>query len=211
MRPMQIPPGDAPPRDAAPDRDIYSVSRLNREVGCCWSAVSAASGWRRKSRISPARLGTLVFLAQGRALRFAAPCSGSAICSRPSRRATGKRCWCGRIGLYEPRGEYQLLVDHMEDAGLGALKRQFEELTAKLAAEGLFAPNASGRCRGCRGASASSPRRPGRRSATSARARAALSGRRVLIYPVPVQGAQAAAEIVAALALGRPARRMRRA
>ena len=45
-----------------------------------------------------------------------------------------------RIGLYEPRGEYQLVIDHMEDAGLGALKRQFEELSAKLAAEGLFAP-----------------------------------------------------------------------
>ena len=41
-----------------------------------------------------------------------------------------------RIGLYEPRGEYQLIIDHMEDAGLGALKRKFEELTAKLAAEG---------------------------------------------------------------------------
>src|SRR5260221_14520436 len=44
-----------------------------------------------------------------------------------------------RIGLYEPRGEYQLIVDHMEDAGLGALKRQFEELSAKLEREGLFA------------------------------------------------------------------------
>src|SRR4029079_17599995 len=44
-----------------------------------------------------------------------------------------------RVGLYEPRGEYQLLVEHLEEAGEGALKREFEKLKAKLAAEGLFA------------------------------------------------------------------------
>ena len=46
----------------------------------------------------------------------------------------------GRVSLYEPRGDYQLLVELMEDAGLGALQRAFEELKARLAAEGLFAP-----------------------------------------------------------------------
>ena len=44
----------------------------------------------------------------------------------------------GRVSLYEPRGDYQLLVEHLEDAGIGALQR-FEELQARLAAEGLFA------------------------------------------------------------------------
>jgi len=44
----------------------------------------------------------------------------------------------GRITLYEARGEYQLVLDHMEEAGEGALRRAFEELKAKLAAEGLF-------------------------------------------------------------------------
>ncbi|HEV8695767.1 MAG TPA: exodeoxyribonuclease VII large subunit [Lysobacter sp.] len=44
----------------------------------------------------------------------------------------------GRLTLYEARGEYQLVLDHMEEAGEGALRRAFEELRAKLAAEGLF-------------------------------------------------------------------------
>ncbi len=107
-----------------------------------------------------------------------------------------------RIGLYEPRGEYQLIVDHMEDAGLGALKRQFEELSAKLAAEGLYD---AARKRTL----PSLPRRIGViTSPTGAAVRDILHvlARRfpaaaVLIYPVPVQGAQAAGEIVSALEL----------
>ena len=105
-----------------------------------------------------------------------------------------------RIGLYEPRGEYQLIVDHMEDAGLGALKRQFEELSARLAAEGLFAVERK----------RSLPALPTRigviTSPTGAAVRDILHvlARRfpavpVLVYPVPVQGAQAAGDIVAAL------------
>ena len=45
-----------------------------------------------------------------------------------------------RVSLYEPRGDFQLLVEHMEEAGGGALQRAFEELKRKLAAEGLFDP-----------------------------------------------------------------------
>ncbi|HLM53632.1 MAG TPA: exodeoxyribonuclease VII large subunit [Pseudoxanthomonas sp.] len=45
----------------------------------------------------------------------------------------------GRLTLYEARGEYQMVLDHLEEAGEGALRRAFEELKAKLAAEGLFA------------------------------------------------------------------------
>jgi exodeoxyribonuclease VII large subunit len=105
-----------------------------------------------------------------------------------------------RIGLYEPRGEYQLIVDHMEDAGLGALKRQFEELSAKLAAEGLFGVERKRPLPGL-------PKRIGIvTSPTGAAVRDILHvlARRfpaaaVLVYPVPVQGAQAAAEIIAAL------------
>ncbi|HEY5971568.1 MAG TPA: exodeoxyribonuclease VII large subunit [Pseudoxanthomonas sp.] len=44
----------------------------------------------------------------------------------------------GRLTLYEARGDYQLVLDHLEEAGEGALRRAFEELKAKLAAEGLF-------------------------------------------------------------------------
>jgi exodeoxyribonuclease VII large subunit len=44
----------------------------------------------------------------------------------------------GKVGLYEPRGEYQMVIEHMENAGEGALQRQFEELKRKLQAQGLF-------------------------------------------------------------------------
>lgn len=43
-----------------------------------------------------------------------------------------------KVGLYQPRGDYQLNVRQIEDAGFGLLQQQFEKLKAKLAAEGLF-------------------------------------------------------------------------
>lgn len=44
----------------------------------------------------------------------------------------------GRLTLYEARGDYQLILDSLEEAGEGALRRAFDELKAKLQAEGLF-------------------------------------------------------------------------
>ena len=43
-----------------------------------------------------------------------------------------------QVTLYEPQGKYQLIVDHLEDAGVGELMRRYEQLKAKLAGEGLF-------------------------------------------------------------------------
>jgi len=43
-----------------------------------------------------------------------------------------------RVGVYEPRGEYQLTIEHMEEAGVGILQRKFEALKHKLNQEGLF-------------------------------------------------------------------------
>jgi exodeoxyribonuclease VII large subunit len=45
----------------------------------------------------------------------------------------------GRLGIYEPKGEYQLVCEHLQPRGLGALQLAFEQLKAKLQAEGLFA------------------------------------------------------------------------
>ncbi len=45
-----------------------------------------------------------------------------------------------RISVYEPRGNYQLLVEHMEPVGAGALQKAFEDLKLKLRNEGLFDP-----------------------------------------------------------------------
>ncbi|HEY6985260.1 MAG TPA: exodeoxyribonuclease VII large subunit [Rhodanobacteraceae bacterium] len=44
----------------------------------------------------------------------------------------------GRVSLYEARGEFQIIVEHLEEAGEGALRREFEQLKARLQAEGLF-------------------------------------------------------------------------
>jgi exodeoxyribonuclease VII large subunit len=105
-----------------------------------------------------------------------------------------------RVSLYEPRGEFQLIVEHMEEAGEGALQREFERLKAQLAAEGLFA---AARKRAL-------PRYPRRiavvTSASGAAVRDVLSvlARRwpllqVDVVPVPVQGKEAPPAIVAAL------------
>ena len=44
----------------------------------------------------------------------------------------------GRLGVYEPKGEYQIVCEHMEPHGLGALQLAFEQLKKRLQAEGLF-------------------------------------------------------------------------
>lgn len=46
----------------------------------------------------------------------------------------------GNVSLYEPRGDYQLIADYIEEAGLGNLQQRFEKLKQQLAKEGLFAP-----------------------------------------------------------------------
>ncbi|HID69906.1 MAG TPA: exodeoxyribonuclease VII large subunit [Desulfobacterales bacterium] len=52
----------------------------------------------------------------------------------------GQQVIChGRISIYEPRGDYQLIVDTVDFQGSGLLQQQFEELKRRLAAEGLFA------------------------------------------------------------------------
>src|SRR3954469_6202405 len=46
----------------------------------------------------------------------------------------------GKISVYDPKGEYQIICEHMEPKGLGSLQQAFEQLKKKLAAEGLFDP-----------------------------------------------------------------------
>ncbi len=113
-----------------------------------------------------------------------------------------------RVGLYEARGEFQLIVEHLEEAGEGALLRAFAELKARLAAEGLFDPAAKRPI-------PKLPRRIGIITSPSGAAiRDVLSviARRfplaqIEILPVPVQGNQAPPAIVAALAAASKANR----
>lgn len=106
----------------------------------------------------------------------------------------------GRLGVYEPRGEYQLIVDYLEPLGLGTLAQAFEELKRRLAAEGLFAPEHK----------RALPFLPRRVAVVTSPTGAAIRDflhvlhRRfpnieVIVFPVKVQGWGAAAEIAAAI------------
>ena len=107
----------------------------------------------------------------------------------------------GRPSIYPARGELQLIVDHLEPAGTGALLRAFEELKTRLAAEGLFDA-------ALKRPIPELPRQIGLiTSGTGAAVHDVLTAlerrwplAQVSLYPVPVQGAEAPPAIVAALA-----------
>lgn len=187
-----------------PRRDVYSVSRLNREArGLLESGFPSvwitgelsnfsrpASGhWYFTLKDECAQVRCAMFRPRNQWVRLT-PRDGLQVLLR------------ARVGLYEARGEFQLVADHMEEAGEGELRRRFEALKAKLAAEGLFD---AARKR----APPRFPRRIGIvTSPTGAAVRDVLHvlrrrapGIPVLIYPVPVQGAGAAREIGDMLAL----------
>jgi len=184
------------------ERDVYTVSRLNKEVrlllesglpllwleGELSNFAAPASGhWYFSLKDSQAQVRCAMWRQRNSAVRFR-PKDGVAVLVR------------ARVGLYEPRGEYQLLVEHMEEAGEGALKREFEKLKAKLAAEGLFAAER-------KRALPAVPRRIGVVSSPTGAAihdilrvlRARFPAAPVLLYPTAVQGAAAVPEIVRAI------------
>jgi len=107
----------------------------------------------------------------------------------------------GKVSLYEGRGDYQLILESLQDAGAGALQKAFDALKAKLNAEGLFA---SARKRPlpepCRHVAVIT-------SPTGAVIRDILSvfqrrypAMQVTVFPVPVQGQDAPAAIIRAIA-----------
>jgi exodeoxyribonuclease VII large subunit len=106
----------------------------------------------------------------------------------------------GRLSLYEARGDYQLIVEELTEAGLGALYQEFEALKNKLSIEGLFNPERKKLL-------PKFPRTIGLITSSSGAAiqdiLATLAKRfplaPILIYPSEVQGATAAAQLVVAL------------
>ncbi len=193
-----------PPPAPAAGRDVYTVSRLNREarllletgLPALWLegelsnfARPASGHWYFSLKDEAAQVRCAMFRGANVRVRVT-PRDGMHVLVR------------ARVGLYEPRGEYQLLIEHLEEAGEGALRRRFEELKARLGAEGLFDGDAKRPL----------PRLPRRigvvTSPTGAAIRDILHVRArrfpavpVLVYPVPVQGTGAAADIAAALRL----------
>jgi exodeoxyribonuclease VII large subunit len=126
--------------DGTAERRVYSVSEITRgirqlledrfpfvwvegEVSNLRVPVSGHFYFVLKDANTQIR--AVMFRAQQRLLRF-----------RPE---DGLHVLCqARVTVYEPRGEYQLLVDYMEPRGLGALQLAYEQLKQRLAGEGLF-------------------------------------------------------------------------
>ena len=179
-------------------RDVYTVSRLNLEAravleesfSTVWIEGEVSNLARPRSghmyftlKDEHCQVRCAMFRMHNRALSFP-PEDGMQVLAH------------ARVGLYPERGEFQLVVQYMEEAGAGALRRAFDALKSRLDAEGLFdaahklpLPTLP-RCIGV----VTSP--------TGAAVRDVLSvlGRRfpavpVVVHPVPVQGAGAAEAI----------------
>ena len=184
--------------------EIYSVSRLNREVRALleggfpllWLEGEISNLARPRSghlyfslKDEFAQVRCAMFRMKAVNLRFA-PRDGMQVMMRV------------RVGLYEPRGDFQLVVEHMEEAGDGALRRAFEDLKERLHVEGLFAAERKRPIPAL-------PRRIGVLTSPSGAAihdiltvlKRRFAAIPVVIYPVPVQGEGAAGKIAEAIRL----------
>jgi exodeoxyribonuclease VII large subunit len=168
---------------------------LEREYGVVWVAGEISSCRRAASghvyfvlKDAHSQLGAVCFRRTLAALRFV-PGDGIEVVV------------AGRVGLYPERGALQLYVETMEPLGLGALRLAFEQLKDRLEAEGLFA---AARKR-------TLPRFPGVVGVVTALRGAAVRDilrvlgdrwptARVVVRPVRVQGAEAAADVAAGIA-----------
>jgi exodeoxyribonuclease VII large subunit len=187
-----------------PTRDVYTVSRLNREAknllegsfpllwveGEISNLARPGSGHVYFSLKDDSCQVRCAFFRQHQRLANVALRDGLHVMAR------------ARVSLYEGRGDFQLIIEHLEDAGEGALKRAFEALKNRLAAEGLFDTAHK----------LPLPRLPHRIGIITSPSGAVLHDvlatlrRRfpaipVLLYPVPVQGSAAAPKIAAMIDL----------
>jgi exodeoxyribonuclease VII large subunit len=189
---------------AAETQPVFTVSRLNRvcrfllneTFGSVWiegeisNFTAASSGHIYFTlRDSEAQVRCAMFRPQARSLKTR-PQNGDHVLLK------------AQVGLYEPRGDYQLIVESLEDAGDGVLAKAFEQLKQKLASQGLFDE-------AHKKPLPSLPRAVGVvTSPTGAAIRDILSVLRrrfpaieVILYPAKVQGAEAPGEIVRAIQL----------
>jgi len=200
MDPASLTPHRSP---ATPAREVYTVARLNREVksllesgfpllwveGEISNLARPSSGHLYFSlKDVQAQVRCALFRQQQRELGFT-PEDGLQVLARV------------RVTLYEGRGEFQLIVEHLEQAGEGALRRAFEALKQRLSKEGLFElahKKPLPRLPRCIGVVTSPTGAALRDILTTLRRR--FPAIAVRLYPVPVQGKGAAEKIVAAIA-----------
>ena len=197
------------PEPPAPTQRIYTVGELTREVkGVLEGRFSSlhvkgeVSNLRRPSsghlyftlKDQDACIDAVLFAREARRLRFAVD-NGLSVLVR------------GRLSLYEPQGRYQIVCDSLEPLGAGALQVAFEQMRARLEAQGLFDPARKRKL----------PFLPRRIAVVTSPSGAAVHDflrvlhRRypnlpVLVVPARVQGEGAAQEIARGIARGAAAR-----
>ena len=185
-------------------RDIYSVARLTSEVRAVLDG-SFPLLWVRGeiSNLAQPASGHLYFTHKDEAAQVRCAMFRPKRLLLAFRPANGQQVLArARVTLYEPRGEFQLVIEHLEPGGEGALRLAFERLRQRLAAEGLFAES-------IKRPLPAFPRQVGLiTSPTGAAVRDLLavlqrrfSALPVLIYPAQVQGEGAADSLLAALRL----------
>ena len=139
--PEPTPPEEAAPEPPpAPSRRIWTVSELNSAIRDALENRFAEI-WL-EGEISNGRIwnGHLFFTLKDEAAQIKAVMFKSALRSIRFKPEDGLHVVArGRITVYDPKGEYQVLCEHLEPMGLGALQLAYEQLKKRLAAEGLFA------------------------------------------------------------------------
>ena len=124
----------------APERKVWSVGELTARISAALS-TQFTNLWveGEVSNFRPAQSGHLYFTLKDAKAAVKCVCFRSQAMRLKFRPEDGlKLIVRGSIGVYEPRGEYQIYVEHIEPAGLGALQLAFEQLKKRLEAEGLF-------------------------------------------------------------------------
>lgn len=189
--------------DNKPFRNIYTVSRLNNEV-----RTLLESGFpllwieAELSNLARPASGHLYFSLKDEKAQVRCAMFRNRNLNIGFRPENGMQVLVrAKIGLYEPRGDFQIIIEHMEEAGDGALRRAFDELKRQLDQQGLFdtahkqALPTLPRCIGV----VTSPSGAAIRDVltTLQRRFPALA---VIIYPVAVQGEGAAQQIAAMIA-----------
>ena len=177
---------------------VYTPSELNREV-----KLHLETGFPRivvegeVSNLARPASGHLYFSLKDERAQLRCAMFRSAAIRAGVRPENGMKVTArGRISLYEPRGEFQFIIDSLQEAGEGLLQRQFEELKKKLESEGLFDPSLKKPL----------PAFPARIALVTSPSGAAVRdllhilerrwpAARVRLYPVLVQGIEAPAEI----------------
>jgi exodeoxyribonuclease VII large subunit len=132
---------EARPAPSPPAPPVLSVSELTAAIRDALE-TRFADVWVEGeiSNCRPWHTGHLYFTLKDPGAQIKAVMFRSALRDLPFKPADGLKVVArGRVGLYDPKGEYQLICERMEPQGVGALQLAFEQLKKRLQAEGLFA------------------------------------------------------------------------